>query len=107
MRPCSSWETSIEAASSRRSLGRWSSSSLTRVAGFVTNKFRGDVRLLDSGLRFLEERTGVPVLGVLPYVPKLRVADEDSLALDDRRGRARAREGELEIAVVRLPRISN
>jgi adenosylcobyric acid synthase len=79
----------------------------SRVAGFVINKFRGDVRLLDSGLRFLEERTGVPVLGVLPYVPKLRVADEDSLALDDRRGRARAREGELEIAVVRLPRISN
>ena len=78
-----------------------------RVAGFVINKFRGDVRLLDSGLRFLEERTGVPVLGVLPYVPRLRVADEDSVALDDRRGRARAGEGELEIAVVRLPRISN
>jgi adenosylcobyric acid synthase len=78
-----------------------------RVAGFVINKFRGDARLLDSGLRFLEERTGVPVLGVLPYVPKLRIADEDSVALDDRRGRARAREGELEIAVVRLPHISN
>lgn len=78
-----------------------------RVAGFVINKFRGDVRLLDSGLRFLEDRTGVPVLGVLPYVPELRVADEDSVALDDRRGRARARAGEIEIAVVRLPRISN
>ncbi len=78
-----------------------------RVAGFVINKFRGDVRLLDSGLRFLEDRCGVPVLGVLPYVRGLRVADEDSVALDERRGRARAREGGLEIAVVRLPRISN
>jgi adenosylcobyric acid synthase len=78
-----------------------------RVAAFVINKFRGDVRLLEPGLRFLEDRTGVPVLGVLPYVQRLRVADEDSAALDERRGRARAREGELEIAVVRLPRIAN
>ena len=78
-----------------------------RVAAFVINKFRGDVRLLDSGLSFLEQRCGVPVLGVLPYVQRLRVADEDSVSLDERRGRARARDGEIEVAVVRLPRIAN
>ncbi len=78
-----------------------------RVGAFLVNKFRGDVRLLEPGLRFLEERTGVPVLGVLPYVQRLRVADEDSVSLDDRRARRRARADEVEIAIVRLPRISN
>ncbi|HEY6003569.1 MAG TPA: cobyric acid synthase [Anaeromyxobacter sp.] len=77
-----------------------------RVAAFLVNKFRGDRRLLEPGLDFLERRTGVPVLGVLPYVRDLRIADEDSVSLDDRRDRA-TRAGELEIAVVRLPRISN
>jgi adenosylcobyric acid synthase len=78
-----------------------------RIAGFVVNKFRGDVKLLEPGLRFLEDRTGVPVLGVLPYVQRLQVADEDSVALEERRNRPRAAEGEIEIAVVRLPRIAN
>jgi adenosylcobyric acid synthase len=77
------------------------------VAGFVVNKFRGDPRLLDSGLDFLRERTGVPVVGVLPYLRGLRIADEDSVSLDHRRRTRRAAPGELEVAVVRLPRISN
>src|SRR3954470_9573317 len=58
-----------------------------RVAAFVINKFRGDIRLLESGLDFLRQKTGIPVLGVLPYVPRLQIADEDSVSLDDRRGR--------------------
>jgi adenosylcobyric acid synthase len=78
-----------------------------RVAAFVINKFRGDIRLLGPGLDFLRQRTGVPVLGVLPYVQRLQVADEDSVSLDDRRGRKPAGPNEVEIAVVRLPRISN
>jgi len=78
-----------------------------RIAGFVINKFRGDPRLLDSGLDFLTARTGKPVLGVVPYVTRLRIADEDSVSLEDRAGRRRAGPGELDIAVVRLPRISN
>jgi adenosylcobyric acid synthase len=78
-----------------------------RVAGFIINKFRGDVSLLGSGLDFLRERTGVPVLGVVPHLRDLRIAEEDSVSLDRRRGRARARSGELDIAVIRLPRISN
>jgi adenosylcobyric acid synthase len=74
------------------------------VGGYVINKFRGDPALLRPGLDFLQARTGVPVLGVLPFLPALDIADEDSLGLDDRPGR---RSAELEIAVVRLPRISN
>jgi adenosylcobyric acid synthase len=78
-----------------------------RVAAFVINKFRGDVSLLTPGLDFLERRTGVPVLGVVPYVPRLRIADEDSVSLDSRRGRRRATGDELDVVVVGLPRISN
>jgi len=78
-----------------------------RIAAFVVNKFRGDVALLEPGLRMLTERTGKPVLGVVPYVPNLRIADEDSVSLDDRAGRRRPPRSELDIAVVRLPRISN
>jgi adenosylcobyric acid synthase len=78
-----------------------------RIAAFVVNKFRGDVRLLEPGLEFLTARTGKPVLGVIPYVTRLRIADEDSVSLEDRAGRRRAGPGLLDIAVVRLPRISN
>jgi len=76
------------------------------VGGFLVNKFRGDPELLRPGLEFLTNRTGVPVVGVLPFLPRVRGADEDSLSLESRRGR-RASPGELDIAVVRLPRISN
>lgn len=76
-----------------------------RVRGFVINKFRGDRRLLDPGLVMLRERTGVPVLGVVPMIPGLRVASEDSVALDERPERDAATA--LEIAVIRLPRIAN
>lgn len=78
-----------------------------RVKAFIVNKFRGDVGLLEPGLRYIEERTGVPVLGVLPYLPQLRIADEDSMSLEQRRGCRRAGPEEIEIAVVRLPRMAN
>ncbi len=78
-----------------------------RMAAFIVNKFRGDVALLRPGLDFLVERTGVPVLGVVPYVPRLRIADEDSVSLESRTGRRRPSAGTIDIAVVRLPRISN
>ncbi len=75
------------------------------VRGFVVNKFRGDAALLDPGLAFLEERTGVPTLGVVPFLNDWRGDEEDSLAIDDER---RRRPGApLRIAVVRLPFISN
>jgi adenosylcobyric acid synthase len=76
-----------------------------RVAGFLVNKFRGDATLLAPGLDELTARTGVPVLGVVPYVLEPLVPAEDSLDID-----ALARErgpAALTIAIVRLPRIAN
>ncbi len=78
-----------------------------RVAAFLINKFRGDVTLLKPGLDYLEQRFGIPVLGVVPLVPRLRIADEDSVALEDRRSRPFASPSQIEIAVIRLPHISN
>ncbi|USB34144.1 cobyric acid synthase [Paenibacillus sp. YPG26] len=76
-----------------------------RVKGFIINKFRGDLALLQPGLDWLEERTGIPVLGVLPHIPDLNIEDEDSVVLDSSSGRSSARS--LDIAVIRYPRISN
>lgn len=78
-----------------------------RIAAFVVNKFRGDVSLLEPGLKYLTGRTGVPVLGVVPYVEQLRIADEDSLSLEDRMKRRKPGQEKLDIVVIRLPRISN
>ncbi|MDP6524822.1 MAG: cobyric acid synthase [Kiritimatiellia bacterium] len=74
------------------------------IKGVVINKFRGDVSLLDSGIRDIEAMTGVPVLGVLPYLKDLSLEDEDSLGLENRPGET---EPLVDIVVVRLPRISN
>ena len=74
-----------------------------RIAGLVVNKFRGDPALLEPGLAMLEEKTGIPVLGVVPYT-RADIDDEDSLA--PRLGETRARRA-VDIAVIRLPRISN
>ena len=74
-----------------------------RIVGTVINKFRGDVELLRPGLAVLEEKTGIPVLGVVPYT-RADIDDEDSLA--PRLGRART-DRSVDVAVVRLPRISN
>ena len=81
----------------------------TLVQGFVINKLRGDPALLFDGCEELERRTGVPMLGVLPYVHDVALDAEDSLALSGRRpqsGRPALADG-LDIAAVRLPRISN
>ena len=59
-----------------------SESERLRVKGFVINRFRGDIALLQSGLDWLEQRTGIPVLGVLPYLHQLHLEAEDSLNLD-------------------------
>lgn len=78
-----------------------------RVKGLLVNKLRGDPRLFESGAALLAERAGVPVVGVLAHLPELAIAEEDSLGLDKRRGVRRALPHELEIAVVRLPTLSN
>jgi adenosylcobyric acid synthase len=75
-----------------------------RVAGFIINRFRGDVTLLDSGLAYLTERTGIPVLGVLPFLEDLHLEAEDSLSRSRNRP---AGTGALQVAVPVLPRMSN
>ena len=76
------------------------------VAGFVINKFRGDPSLLDPALKTLEDLTGRPVLGVLPWQQNLWLESEDSLALTAREDGS-AGTPVLRVAVVRLPRIGN
>jgi adenosylcobyric acid synthase len=78
-----------------------------RVEALVVNKFRGDPALLAPGLEFLHRRTGTPVLGVLPYVACLRLPEEDSVALDERPSRVKSANCDVDVAVVRLPRIAN
>jgi adenosylcobyric acid synthase len=82
-----------------------------RIQGFLINKFRGDPALLTSGLAELERRTGVPTLGVLPWLGRLGIDPEDSLQLRDyppASGPPRERgAGALDVAAVQLPHISN
>jgi adenosylcobyric acid synthase len=77
-----------------------------RVKGLIINKFRGDRRLLGDGLEMLEGKTGVPVLGVLPYLADLRIPQEDSASLDPAPARFDS-DHDLTVGVVNLPRISN
>ena len=73
------------------------------VKGLIINKFRGDKTILDPGVEMLEERSGIPVVGVAPYLD-IQVEDEDSLTERfDRKQEA----GVIDIAVIRTPRISN
>ena len=74
-----------------------------RIKGTVVNKFRGDRAILQPGIEILEKLCGVPVAGVVPYM-HLDIDDEDSLSTRFDRGTARK---DIDIAVVKLPRISN
>jgi len=74
-----------------------------RVKGFVINRFRGDIALLQPGLDWLERETGKPVLGVLPYLQGLHLDAEDALPRDRGTGGA----DKLRVVVPALPRISN
>lgn len=80
-----------------------SPSEQARVQGFIINRFRGDIALLQPGLDWLEARTGKPVIGVLPYVMDLHLEAEDGL---DRRQSGKA-DTVLKVIVPVLPRISN
>ncbi|HEY2600352.1 MAG TPA: cobyric acid synthase [Thermoleophilaceae bacterium] len=78
-----------------------------QVAGFVINKFRGDDSILAPGLAQLEERSGRPTLGVLPWLEDAWLDVEDSLALEGRRAEAPALGDTLDVAVIRLRWMSN
>jgi adenosylcobyric acid synthase len=78
------------------------------VAGLVINRFRGDVALFQSGVEFLQRRTGKPVLGIIPYFHDIYVSDEDAVALE--RPEVHAGAGTttaVDIAIIHLPRIAN
>lgn len=72
------------------------------VCGFIINKFRGDSQLFSEGIKIIEEKTNLPVVGVLPYT-KISIPSEDSLSLNDKKPVGFP----VKIAVIKLPRISN
>jgi adenosylcobyric acid synthase len=76
-----------------------------RVAGVIINKFRGDISLFEDGIHWLEKKTGIPVLGVLPYVEDHMIDGEDSLSLNNQF--SNRKKGNLDIAVIHLPFVSN
>ncbi|MDO8445314.1 MAG: cobyric acid synthase [Deltaproteobacteria bacterium] len=84
------------------------------VCGFIINKFRGDKTLLEPGLEFIEKRTGVPILGVVPYFMDMGIGEEDSVGLGKREVRGQgsgvSRVGcaqQIKIGIIRLSHISN
>lgn len=78
-----------------------------QIKTFVINKFRGDLSLLTPGLKWLEQRTGIPVAGVIPYDHEIRIAEEDSVSLQRRRAMKSKGDYVLDIAVIALGHISN
>jgi len=79
-----------------------SGSEQARVKGFVINRFRGDISLLQGGLDWLEQYTGKPVLGVLPYLHDLTLDAEDAVAINNNVTHAT-----INIAILLVPHISN
>lgn len=83
-----------------------------QIKGFIINKFRGDIKLLAPGIDFLEKRTGIKVLGTIPYFHPsgkdcIKISEEDSVSLDNFRSMGRSGRRKLNICVVYLPHISN
>ncbi|MBR0432984.1 MAG: cobyric acid synthase [Bacteroidaceae bacterium] len=76
-----------------------------RIKGIIINKFRGDLRLFDDGRRMIEELTGVPVLGVIPYFKDIHIEEEDSVSLSGKSKQAAC--GRVNIAVIMLRHLSN
>jgi len=87
----------------------------SRIKGFLINKFRGEVSLLAPGLDFLEKRTGIPVLGVIPYFKDIYIQEEDGVVLENVGSRERQSAirnpksaiDAIDIVVLHLPHISN
>jgi adenosylcobyric acid synthase len=77
------------------------------VKGLIVNKFRGDISLFADGVRILEEKSRVPVLGVVPYLHNLTIPEEDAVALENPFAAPVETENGIEIAVIHLPRIAN
>lgn len=77
------------------------------VKGLVINKFRGDITLLQPAIDFLEEKTGKPVLGVVPHIDEMGIDDEDSVSLEEKQSAPADAKDKLRLAVIQTPKISN
>lgn len=77
----------------------------SRIKGIIINKFRGDLRLFESGRRLMEELCGIPVLGVVPMAEHIKIEEEDSVALENKN--KLIAENKVKVGVVALPHISN
>ena len=75
------------------------------IKGILINKFRGDAELFEDGRSMLEELTGVPVIGVVPYFRDIFIEQEDSVVLDHMK--QGPHEGKINVGVVALPHMSN
>lgn len=75
------------------------------VKGILINKFRGDIRLFEPGIKMLEELCGIPVLGVVPYYKDIHIEEEDSVSLAMKS--VHAMQGKVNVAVVLLRHLSN
>jgi adenosylcobyric acid synthase len=84
-----------------------------RICGFVINKFRGDIALLNPGVKMIERRLGIPCAGVVPFLRDLGLEEEDGVAMQDRRTPDRVwqavetRERPLRVGVIALPHMAN
>ncbi len=83
-----------------------SKSEQDRIAGFIINRFRGDIKLLEPGLEWLEQRTGKKVIGVLPYIHGLHIEAEDAIPANIS-SHTDAGSNNLQVVIPTLPRISN
>ncbi|MDA0352721.1 MAG: cobyric acid synthase [Chloroflexi bacterium] len=77
------------------------------IRGFLLNRFRGDQSLLAPAIEDLERRTGIPVLGVIPWIDAVALAEEDAVALERRKPGAERTGATVDVAVVHLPRVAN
>ncbi|MDX1708333.1 MAG: cobyric acid synthase, partial [Desulfobacterales bacterium] len=78
-----------------------------RVAGFIINRFRGDIQLFEDGVSWIEQKTGKPVFGVLPWYSHIQIEPEDSVVIESPKKVNVKDSQNPAIAVIRLPHISN
>ena len=78
-----------------------------RITGFIINRFRGDIRLFDDGIRWIEQKTGKPVFGVIPWFNHISIDPEDSVVIEKPPAVAPGKPGKSSVAVIRIPHISN
>lgn len=88
-------------------MGCLSADKTDRISGFIINRFRGDIRLFKDGVQWIEQKTGKPVFGVLPWYSHFAIEAEDSVVIENPdKGRVDRKKGPA-IAVIRIPHISN